>query len=192
MAADGARGPARLSASAPGCSDFALAALFALHKSVPGAAAALLLAAGAVGWLAGPSHRDLGGVGRRSTPARWSSASASSGRARTYGLAAILWLFAVVWGADIAAYFAGRLIGGPRLWPSVSPGKTWSGAIVGALAGAAFGLLLAGLDQPDRPAVLARAGDGGRLRAWRSVRIRAEAALRRQGFERPHSRPRRR
>jgi phosphatidate cytidylyltransferase len=46
-------------------------------------------------------------------------------------------------GADIAAYFAGRSIGGPRLWPSVSPGKTWSGAIVGALAGAVLGLLLA-------------------------------------------------
>ncbi len=59
-----------------------------------------------------------------------------------YGLVAILWLFAVVWGADIAA-FRRRLIGGPRLWPAVSPGKTWSGAIVGALAGAVLGLTLA-------------------------------------------------
>ena len=58
-------------------------------------------------------------------------------------MAAILWLFAVVWGADIAAYFAGRLIGGPRLWPRVSPGKTWAGAIVGAFAGAVLGLMLA-------------------------------------------------
>ena len=46
--------------------------------------------------------------------------------------------------ADIAAYFGGRLIGGPRLWPSVSPGKTWAGAIIGALAGAILGLMLAG------------------------------------------------
>ena len=61
----------------------------------------------------------------------------------SYGLAAILWLFAVVWGADIAAYFAGRSIGGPKLWPRVSPGKTWAGAIVGALAGAFLGLALA-------------------------------------------------
>ena len=61
-----------------------------------------------------------------------------------YGLAAISWLFAVVWGTDIAAYFAGRLIGGPRLWPSVSPGKTWSGAIFGALGGAVLGLMLRG------------------------------------------------
>ena len=35
------------------------------------------------------------------------------------------------------------MIGGPRLWPSVSPGKTWAGAIVGALAGAVLGLMLA-------------------------------------------------
>jgi phosphatidate cytidylyltransferase len=60
----------------------------------------------------------------------------------SFGLATILWLFAVVWGTDIAAYFAGRLIGGPRLWPSISPGKTWSGAIVGAVVGAGLGLML--------------------------------------------------
>jgi phosphatidate cytidylyltransferase len=57
----------------------------------------------------------------------------------TYGLPAILWLFAVVWMTDIMAYFGGRLIGGPKLWPRVSPGKTWSGALVGGLAGAACG-----------------------------------------------------
>ena len=39
---------------------------------------------------------------------------AAAGSARAFGLAAILWLFAVVWGTDIAAYFAGRLIGGPK------------------------------------------------------------------------------
>jgi phosphatidate cytidylyltransferase len=52
-----------------------------------------------------------------------------------YGLVAILFLFAVVWTTDIAAYFAGRLAGGPKLWPAVSPNKTWSGAI-GGVAGA--------------------------------------------------------
>jgi phosphatidate cytidylyltransferase len=59
-----------------------------------------------------------------------------------YGFAAILWLFAVVWGADTFAFLGGRLIGGPRLWRRVSPGKTWSGAIVGTLAGAAAGALV--------------------------------------------------
>ena len=65
-----------------------------------------------------------------------------------FGFVAILFLFAVVWGTDIAAYFAGRAIGGPKLWPAVSPNKTWSGAIGGALGGFAAGLLvvkLAGL-----------------------------------------------
>ena len=41
-----------------------------------------------------------------------------------YGLAAILWLYAAVLATDIMAYFGGRLIGGPKLWPRVSPGKT--------------------------------------------------------------------
>lgn len=54
-----------------------------------------------------------------------------------YGLSAVLFLFLVVWSADTAAYFAGRLLGGPRLAPSVSPGKTWSG-FVGGLAVPAF------------------------------------------------------
>jgi len=44
-----------------------------------------------------------------------------------YGLVVVAMLFAVVWGTDIFAYFGGRLIGGPKLWPAVSAGKTWSG-----------------------------------------------------------------
>ena len=60
------------------------------------------------------------------------------------GLAAMLFLFATVWATDILAYFVGRAIGGPKLAPSISPGKTWSGAIGGAVAGAAAGLVVAG------------------------------------------------
>lgn len=56
------------------------------------------------------------------------------------GVEAILWLFAVVWGTDIMAYFGGRSIGGPKLWPRVSPSKTWSGFIVGVSCGAALGV----------------------------------------------------
>lgn len=51
------------------------------------------------------------------------------------GIALIAWCFAVVWSTDIAAYFVGRKLGGPKLWPAVSPKKTWSGAIGGAVAG---------------------------------------------------------
>jgi phosphatidate cytidylyltransferase len=57
------------------------------------------------------------------------------------GFAAIAFLFAVVWVTDIAAYFAGRALGGPKLWPAVSPKKTWSGAIGGTLAGIVAAIL---------------------------------------------------
>lgn len=60
-----------------------------------------------------------------------------------YGLLATLWLFAVVWTTDVMAYFGGRLIGGPKLWPRVSPGKTWSGFLVGVTCGAAASSALA-------------------------------------------------
>ena len=56
------------------------------------------------------------------------------------GLFLIGWTFAVVWFTDIAAYFTGRALGGPKLMPSVSPKKTWSGARGGALAGTAGGM----------------------------------------------------
>jgi len=59
------------------------------------------------------------------------------------GRANVLFLLLVVWAGDIAAYLTGRWIGGPRLAPGISPGKTWSGAIGGLLAAAAAGLLTA-------------------------------------------------
>ena len=59
------------------------------------------------------------------------------------GLIAILFLFAVVWATDIAAYFVGRAAGGPKLAPSISPGKTQSGALGGAVGGVVAGLVLA-------------------------------------------------
>ncbi len=50
------------------------------------------------------------------------------------GASVILWLVLVVAAADVGAYFAGRSLGGPKLWVAVSPGKTWSGAIGGLVA----------------------------------------------------------
>jgi phosphatidate cytidylyltransferase len=58
-----------------------------------------------------------------------------------HGFVAVIVLFVVVWSTDIAAYFAGRAIGGPKLLPRVSPKKTWSGALAGA-AGAVIAALV--------------------------------------------------
>lgn len=59
-----------------------------------------------------------------------------------FGLQAILFLFAVVWGADVGAYFAGRAIGGPKLAPRISPKKTWAGFFGGLVVAAGAGALL--------------------------------------------------
>jgi phosphatidate cytidylyltransferase len=58
---------------------------------------------------------------------------------RQLGFAAVLFLFAVVWATDILGYFVGRLLGGPKLYPALSPKKTWSGAL-----GGAFGAMFTG------------------------------------------------
>jgi len=63
----------------------------------------------------------------------------------TYGFAAMILLFAVVWSTDIFAYFAGRAFGGPKLAPAVSPKKTWSGAVAGALGAMVVAVAVSGL-----------------------------------------------
>lgn len=67
--------------------------------------------------------------------AAWLVASLISLRGHdAIGLTALLFVFVAVWATDIAAYFGGRTIGGPKLLPAVSPNKTWAGSISGALA----------------------------------------------------------
>jgi phosphatidate cytidylyltransferase len=60
------------------------------------------------------------------------------------GVFFVIWLIVVVVTTDVGAYFVGRVVGGPRLWPAVSPGKTRSGALGGLAAailiGVPFGL----------------------------------------------------
>jgi len=56
------------------------------------------------------------------------------------GFIAMIFLFAVVWATDVAAYFAGRLLGGVKLAPAISPNKTWSGAVAGAIAATVAGV----------------------------------------------------
>jgi phosphatidate cytidylyltransferase len=60
-----------------------------------------------------------------------------------WGLTALLFLFADVWVTDICAFFCGRAIGGPLLWPEVSPNKTWAGAIGGVAGGVAASVAVA-------------------------------------------------
>ncbi len=57
------------------------------------------------------------------------------------GLWVMLWLMAVVWATDIAAYFTGRSLGGAKLAPSISPNKTWSGLVGGVVAAALIGMV---------------------------------------------------
>jgi phosphatidate cytidylyltransferase len=60
-----------------------------------------------------------------------------------WGLTALLFLFANVWATDIFAYFCGRAVGGPLLWPRVSPKKTWAGAVGGLAGGVAASVAVA-------------------------------------------------
>ena len=59
-----------------------------------------------------------------------------------YGLPFVLWLMGIVIVSDTAGYFFGRMIGGPKFWPSLSPKKTWSGTVAGWIGATALGLIL--------------------------------------------------
>jgi phosphatidate cytidylyltransferase len=59
------------------------------------------------------------------------------------GLHDTLFLVAVIWATDIGAYLAGRLLGGAKLAPRISPGKTWSGSVGGLVIAGVAGMLLA-------------------------------------------------
>jgi phosphatidate cytidylyltransferase len=63
-----------------------------------------------------------------------------------HGFAALVLVLLVVWVTDTGGYFAGRGIGGPKLWPRVSPKKTWAGAVGGLAASLAVGLAFAALN----------------------------------------------
>jgi phosphatidate cytidylyltransferase len=114
-----------------------VAALLTVNSEAPGAVLAILIGAALAFFVDG--RRSLwpaGGVLYAGAPLVAVCALRSS---EAFGARAILWLFALVWGVDVMAYFGGRLIGGPKLWPRVSPGKTWSGFLVGVACGAAAG-----------------------------------------------------
>jgi phosphatidate cytidylyltransferase len=60
-----------------------------------------------------------------------------------HGFVATMFLYGCVWATDILAYFVGRAVGGPKLMPTVSPNKTWSGSIGGIAAAVAVAIVVA-------------------------------------------------
>ncbi len=69
------------------------------------------------------------------------------------GLGTTLWVIAVVILSDVLGYFAGRKFGGPKLWPAISPKKTWSGTVAGWIGATALGIVLVLSDQVGWSAV---------------------------------------
>ncbi|MCX8953359.1 phosphatidate cytidylyltransferase [Ruegeria sp. NA] len=59
------------------------------------------------------------------------------------GFGWMVWLIAVVVATDVAGYFVGKMVGGPKFWPKVSPKKTWSGTAGGWAAAACVGFAFA-------------------------------------------------
>jgi phosphatidate cytidylyltransferase len=62
-----------------------------------------------------------------------------------HGVVATIWLYLVVWTTDIGAFLVGRALKGPKLWPGLSPNKTWSGLVGGTMLGVLVPLLFASL-----------------------------------------------
>lgn len=49
------------------------------------------------------------------------------------GSLVLLWMMLLIWGMDTGAYFVGKNVGGPKMFPKISPNKTWSGLIGGTI-----------------------------------------------------------
>ncbi len=71
------------------------------------------------------------------------------------GMSLIFFLLAIVWGTDVGAYVAGRVIGGPKLAPSISPSKTWAGLVGGVLLALLLGSVAALVFQATSPLIAA-------------------------------------
>lgn len=74
------------------------------------------------------------------------------------GLLAVVFVLLAVVATDTAAYFTGRAAGGPKLWPAISPNKTWSGLIGGVTAAAIAGALFPYVTGSGSPVWLAALG----------------------------------
>ncbi len=94
-----------------------------------------------------------------------------------HGALAIRFIYAVVWATDIFAFVCGKLIGGPKLWPRISPNKTWAGTFGGlgcaAVAGGLFAMWI------GHPSPLALAFAAGLLSVAAQLGDLGESALKR-------------
>jgi len=85
------------------------------------------------------------------------------------GLLGLVWMFGVVWATDIAAYFTGRALGGPKLCPAISPKKTWSGFFGGLFAAILVGFLVVSVGK--------RLGLDHALGPWSTIALSAVASV---------------
>jgi phosphatidate cytidylyltransferase len=138
-------GPQRGRTILAGGAALIIALALAAVGSTGEAVAVALLGAVSVAMIAPAQHRVwaaagvpyAGAIGIAAIALRRDSADSGD------GWIAMLVLFAIVWATDIAAYFVGRLVGGPKLSPRISPKKTWSGAIGGLAAAVVAALAVA-------------------------------------------------
>jgi phosphatidate cytidylyltransferase len=117
---------------ASGAAALAMAGLFLALGRIEAALVVLMLGLVAVAWLS-PERRIWTATGFGYAAAA-ELASILVRLDPIEGFAALMLVLLVVWVTDIGGYFAGRGIGGPKLWPRISPNKTWAGAIGGFAA----------------------------------------------------------
>jgi phosphatidate cytidylyltransferase len=117
---------------ASGAVALAIAGLCLAQGRIDAALVVLVLGLAAVAWLS-PVRRAWTAMGFfYAGAAQFASVLVRLDQA--YGFVALMLILLVVWVTDIGGYFAGRGFGGPKLWPRVSPKKTWAGAVGGFLA----------------------------------------------------------
>ena len=181
-------GAAQVGAIVPGATALLITGICLAWGRIDASLVVLAFGLAGVAWLSPPLRRWTAGGFCYAAGAEMASVLIRLDQ--VWGFVALLLVLLVVWGTDIGGYFAGRGIGGPKLWPRVSPRKTWAGAIGGFAASlvvaagfAAFGLGRTGplLLLGSLLSIVSQFGD--------LFEIRRQAALRRQGFQPHHSRP---